>query len=386
MIVLADRLRNELSLMGAAMLGFADLGSLPAEQRGGMDYGISIAVVMNPAVVNALGNGHTREHDDEYHRLYQLLDSLDLKAAEILHEAGFEAWPLTRANVSINQPGLSTDLPYKTVATMAGLGWIGKCAMLVTEAYGSAFRVSAVLTNAPLPVEEPITESRCGNCNICVNNCPGEAASGQSWTADMAREDYFDAYRCHKTCIERSWRVAPGELFCSLCILVCPWTRKYILSSQKEYGFPPIDIAGPGDLEEILALQQMAFQSEAVIYDDYNLPPLLQSINELRTEARDSIILKASADRRIVGSVRAYRQGDTCYMGRLIVHPDYQNQGIGQRLLQAIEGCFSGLRLELFTGSLSQKNLALYEKMGYRRFKTEQIKDSQQMIYMEKMF
>lgn len=384
MIVLADRLRNELQMMGAAMVGFADLSMLPAKQRRGLDYGVSIAVAMNPAVVNGLGNGHTREHDDEYHQLYELIENLDLKAAAIIREAGFEAWPLTRAHVGIDWPALSTDLPYKTVATMAGLGWIGKCAMLVTEAYGSAVRFSSVLTNAPLPADEPISESRCGNCSHCVDNCPGQAASGRNWSADMDREDYFDAYRCHKACIERSWRVAPGELFCGLCVLVCPWTRKYILSSQNEYGFPPIDIAGTGDLEEILALQQLAFRSEAVLYDDYSIPPLLQTIEELKAEAGKSVILKAVADRRIVGSVRAYRQGDTCYIGRLIVHPAYQNQGIGRRLLSAIEGCFAGWRLELFTGSLSRKNLALYERMGYKRYKTEEIKEGQQMVFLEK--
>lgn len=384
MLGLADRLKNELSVMGADMVGFADLGLLPAEQRGGLGYGVSILVAMDPTVVNGLGNGHTREHDNEYHELYRLVDNLDLKAAEIIREAGFEAWPLTRANVTINKPGLCTDLPYKTVATMAGLGWIGKCAMLVTEAYGSAVRVSTVLTDAPLPVDEPIIESRCGNCSNCVDNCPGEAASGRNWTADMARDEYFDAYRCHKACIERSWRVAPGELFCGMCMLVCPWTRKYILSSQKEYGFPPIDIAGPADWEEILALQQLAFQSEAALYGDYTIAPLRQTIDELKAEARKSIFLKVVADRRIIGSVRAYQQEDTCHIGRLIVHPDYQNQGIGQRLLSAIEGCFGGLRLELFTGSLSQKNLALYEKMGYKRYRTEEIKDNQQMIFLEK--
>ncbi|MGE5389607.1 MAG: GNAT family N-acetyltransferase [Deltaproteobacteria bacterium] len=385
MIDLTDRLSKELSLMGAAIVGFADLNALPSERRLGMGYGVSIAVAMDPAVINGIGNGHTREHDYEYHRLNGLLDRLDLKAAEIIREAGFTAWPLTRDNVKIDWSGLGTEVPHKTVATLAGLGWIGKCAMLVTEAYGSAVRVSSVLTDAPFPVGEAISESRCGNCDKCVINCPGEAASGKPWDSSMSREDHFDAYRCHKTCLERAWRVAPGELFCGLCSLVCPWTKKYILSSQKEYAFPPVDIAQPGDLEEILALQKLAFQSEAALYEDYSIAPLLQSLKELRSEARDSIILKAVAGRRIVGSVRGYLKDGTGYIGRLIVHPDHQNQGIGKRLMHAIERCFSDYRLELFTGGLSQKNLALYEKLGYHKFKTEEIREGQVMVFMEKI-
>jgi len=385
MIALRDRLKRELGQMGAAMVGFADLSSLPQEQRQGLRYGVSIMVAMDPAVVNGLGNGHTREHDNEYHQLNRLMDRLDIRAAEIISEAGFSAWPLTSEKVNVDWSVLNTDLPHKTVATRAGLGWIGKCAMLVTEAYGSAVRVSSVLTDAPLPADQAITESRCGTCDRGVSNCPGEAPSGREWSTNTLREDYFDAYRCHKTCIERSWRVEPGELFCGLCTLVCPWTRRYILASQRIYGFPAIDIAGFGDMEEILALQKLAFQSEAALYGDYTILPLQQTLDSLRQEASKAIILKAVADRKIVGSVRACQKGGSCQIDRLIVHPDYQNQGIGQRLLQAIEACFSGLRLELFTGNRSEKNLALYEKMGYQRFKTLEVKEGQQMIYLEKM-
>ena len=68
-----------------------------------MGYGVSIAVALDPTILNGIGNGHTREHDDEYHRLNDLLDSLDLKAAEIISEAGFTAWPATRANVNVRR-------------------------------------------------------------------------------------------------------------------------------------------------------------------------------------------------------------------------------------------------------------------------------------------
>lgn len=384
-IELTERLNRELRMMGASMVGFADLNTLPPDQRMGMSFGVSIAVAMDPAVINGIGNGHTREHDDEYHRLNQLLDRMDIRAAEIIGEAGFAAWPLTRENVKIDWSGLAAEVPHKSIATLAGLGWIGKTAMLVTEGFGTAVRLSSVLTDAPFPEGEAIKESRCGNCDNCVRNCPGEAASGKPWQAGMSRDVYFDAYRCHKTCLERAWRIASGELFCGLCSLVCPWTKKYIMSSQKEYGFPPVDIAQLGDLEEILLLQKLAFRSEAALYQDDNIAPMVQTLEELKLEAGDAIILKATADRRIVGSVRAHLKDGTGYIGRLIVHPDYQNQGIGKKLMHAIEKCFSDYRRELFTGSLSQKNLSLYEKLGYHQFKSVEIKAGQEIVYLEKM-
>lgn len=147
-----------------------------------------------------------------------------------------------------------------------------------------------------------------------------------------------------------------------------------------------IDIrtAGIDDLDEILNLQKLAYISEAEIYDDFSIPPLLQTPDDLAKEAANSLMLKAVHNGKIIGSVRAYEKDGTCYIGKLIVHPDFQNKGIGKKLLSAIEKRFDGARYELFTGHLSEKNLAIYEKMGYKRFKTVNSSDKLSLIYLEK--
>ncbi|MFA7077644.1 MAG: GNAT family N-acetyltransferase [Syntrophomonas sp.] len=155
-------------------------------------------------------------------------------------------------------------------------------------------------------------------------------------------------------------------------------------SSEIDYIFSSVDIASKDDFEEILNLQKLAYQSEAAVYNDYGIPPLIQTLGGLQEEAKNSIILKAVEDRKIVGSVRAFGKDGTCYIGKLIVHPDYSNKGIGKKLIAAIEKCFAGFRYELFTGHLSQKNLAFYQKLGYKIFKTEKISDELQFVYMEK--
>ena len=140
-----------------------------------------------------------------------------------------------------------------------------------------------------------------------------------------------------------------------------------------------------GDAREILALQKLAYQSEAQIYQDYTIPPLTQTLEEIEADFERQLFLKASANGQIVGSVRAYAQQETCFIGRLIVHPDYQNRGIGSQLMREIEKRFPQVkRYELFTGSRSERNLHLYQKLGYKIFRDERISEKVTLVFLEK--
>jgi GNAT superfamily N-acetyltransferase len=76
----------------------------------------------------------------------------------------------------------------------------------------------------------------------------------------------------------------------------------------------------------------------------------------------------------------------TCYIGKLIVHPDWQNHGIGTKLLDAAEKQFPDAnRYELFTGEKSQKNLHIYEKCGYQRFRSQVVSSKLTLLFLEKM-
>ena len=73
------------------------------------------------------------------------------------------------------------------------------------------------------------------------------------------------------------------------------------------------------------------------------------------------------------------------HIGRLIVHPDLQNRGIGQRLLSRIEEHFGQAhRYELFTGDRSKRNLYVYTKFGYRVFRTERLSEKTTIVFLEK--
>jgi ribosomal protein S18 acetylase RimI-like enzyme len=139
------------------------------------------------------------------------------------------------------------------------------------------------------------------------------------------------------------------------------------------------------DLSPILRLQKECYQTEAEIYDDYNIPPLRQDLKSLEEEFAQATILKAEIGGELVGSVRGYIDQETAYIGKLIVAPDFQNRGIGRQLIEAIESTLNDChQFELFTGSLSSKNLHLYTKLGYTEFKRHTVSDNLTMVFLRK--
>ena len=139
------------------------------------------------------------------------------------------------------------------------------------------------------------------------------------------------------------------------------------------------------DAVSILELQKLAYRGEAAVYDDYSIAPLTQTLQNLRSEFDAKTFLKAVIGDRIVGSVRAYQINRTCYVERLVVHPDFQRRGVGTKLLNRIEELFPAAdRFELFTGHRSEDNIRLYSRLGYRIFKQEPVTERLTFVYMEK--
>ncbi len=156
---------------------------------------------------------------------------------------------------------------------------------------------------------------------------------------------------------------------------------------QKQLVEPEIIIepALPEDAETILNLQKLAYTEEAIFYNDFNIPPLTQTLEETIEEFKAQTVLKATLYGRIIGSVRGYVEDGTCYVGKMMVDPVFQNRGLGTRLLLAIEQQFpQARRFELFTGFKSERNLHLYKKHGYKIFKTVPVSDNVSLSFLEK--
>jgi len=143
--------------------------------------------------------------------------------------------------------------------------------------------------------------------------------------------------------------------------------------------------ASKNDLVEILALQKLAYQSEAILYNDFTIPPLTQTLSEIENEFDKSLFFKAVFEGKIIGSVRVNIDNNICKIGKLIVDPHMQRQGIGSSLMHHVEKTFSHIgHFELFTGAKSLHNIQLYEKLGYSIFKHATLSPNISIIFLEK--
>ena len=146
-----------------------------------------------------------------------------------------------------------------------------------------------------------------------------------------------------------------------------------------------IEIASRSDLARILQLQKTAYLSEAEIYGDCNIPPLLQTLEDLEAEFETMLFLKIEIDGALVGSVRACEKDGVCHIGKLIVSPERQNNGLGSALLLEMERHFPHVSAyALFTGGKSSKNLGLYDKHGYVRTERTRVSDALTVVHLRK--
>lgn len=121
-----------------------------------------------------------------------------------------------------NEEDLLAVFSFKYAAVNAGLGWIGKNDVLITEKYGPRVSLSAVLVDYPFETGRKITESRCASCNRCVDICPHKALKGLNWDINALRNNLIDYHLCNQkrsAYIEKHGR----KNACGLCMVVCPF-------------------------------------------------------------------------------------------------------------------------------------------------------------------
>ncbi|MCR5462645.1 MAG: GNAT family N-acetyltransferase [bacterium] len=145
-----------------------------------------------------------------------------------------------------------------------------------------------------------------------------------------------------------------------------------------------IEKATLNDLKEILDLQHYAYITEANRFNNMNIEPLTETLDDLKKEYEKGIVLKMVIDNKIIGSVRGYTENNTLHINKLMVHQSYRGNGYGKELIKAIEELYQNKRYELFTSTRSIENINMYQELGYKIFKYKKIDDELEFVYLEK--
>ncbi|WP_405303690.1 4Fe-4S double cluster binding domain-containing protein [Methanobrevibacter sp.] len=225
---LSVKLKKFMLKNGANEIGYADITNFTPKP--GLNVGVVFYIAYPKETIRNMQNAPTKEYLNELIELNSRLDELGMKCEEFLIDNGYDAYAQTKKRLGTDFGEFNSfELPHKTIATRAGLGWIGKSALFTTLKYGSALRLSSVLTNAPLDIGKPILKSKCGKCEICKDACLGGAISGKEWNYKLHRNDFYDDKKCEKYALKISEEnLGKADTVCGKCIYVCPHTQKYI--------------------------------------------------------------------------------------------------------------------------------------------------------------
>jgi len=224
---LENEIKTELNNKGVDFIHFVDLSQLSDKQNKGYPCAILIGIALSPDYLQKITNSpdyvqkmkrNNQIEADEFYIKENKTDSLADYTANYLSSMGYSAYSQSEENVYstgfYDENNKSTPLPHKTIAGLAGLGWIGKHNLLVTSEYGSAISMCTVLTSAPLKtvLYNPYN-SQCGDCSICHDICTVRAIKGNIWKVGTLRDELIDVNKCN-TCLR--------------CLALCPWTQIYI--------------------------------------------------------------------------------------------------------------------------------------------------------------
>lgn len=150
------------------------------------------------------------------------------------------------------------ELSDRAVAERAGVGFIGKNTLLITEEYGSFVYLGEIITNIPFVPDEPVEDS-CGDCTRCLDACP---------TGALVNPGQLNAKRClafltqTKDFLPDEFRDKIGTRVygCDTCQAVCPRNKQIDFHHHEEFR-PDPEVAKP-KLKPMLRMTNREFREK----------------------------------------------------------------------------------------------------------------------------
>lgn len=187
-------------------------------------------------------------HDILRDRLNQLITFIQSRADKWQQE---EQWRFA--------PQVDTgELVDVAVAQRAGLGFIGRNGLLITEEFGSFVYLGEIVTNIVFEPDEPGVFG-CGDCTRCISACPTKALLGDG---RMNAQKCLSYQTQTKGIMPNEYRKKMRNVIygCDICQLVCPYNRGKDFHFHKEME-PQVDEVYP-KLKPMLSLTNKEFKEQ----------------------------------------------------------------------------------------------------------------------------
>ena len=169
--------------------------------------------------------------EEEAMRVYAACSDLSTELAAYIRDLGYPAWA--------HHNGVR-EVQAIPVFYQVGFGELGRHGSLINEKYGADFRPGMVTTDLPLDVDQPRefgVQDFCMNCNVCMQNCPGDAIPEDYVVTDGIKRWLIDLEKCYPYSRLR-------DEYCHLCVDVCPYnvrghrtTFKTFMKERKRVGY-----------------------------------------------------------------------------------------------------------------------------------------------------
>ena len=185
-----------------------------------LPYAISIVVPLSKFVLSKITDQPTFEYFHHYRTVNAYIDRVLLRCGLEIGKLGYNYICI---GASQSTGGYVSHFPHKTAARLAGLGYIGKSCLFISEKYGPAVRLGTILTDMPFEVGTPL-EKDCGECNICKTKCPAFAIHGVNFKEGITREEMYDARACSEYMKNKFQHIGRGAV-CGICIKNCPKSK-----------------------------------------------------------------------------------------------------------------------------------------------------------------
>ena len=208
---MAHRLKQKAKELGAGIVGITRIepSDLYEDMELKYQYAICIGIPMRREEMQHVPHGRAGL---EVQRVYGEVARVSIELAEHIRAMG---WPAH----AYGDPR-STDLLQIPLAIRAGLGQLGKHGSMISEEYGSNFRLSSVATDMPLTLDGPVdigVDDLCLGCRRCSIDCPPDAILDEKQWVRGEYRWYVDFDKCVP--------YFSTTFGCAICIEVCPWSE-----------------------------------------------------------------------------------------------------------------------------------------------------------------